>query len=173
MIPIELDALVHLEQIRQVQAQYLRFVDTKQWAEFRALFTDDATFEGQWAVAPGPDEFVDRVRRNLADIDSVHYGFMPEVRMLDSSRARAVMAVFDYLRWPRGSRRYLDAGPDDQCGIRGYGHYENAYRRTTDGWRVSHLRLTRLRIEVLVDDVVTLDEGWIPSGATNWLDGST
>jgi len=47
--------LYELEQIKRTKARYFRFLDTKQWADWRTCFTEDLHFYlGQ---DPKPDTF--------------------------------------------------------------------------------------------------------------------
>ncbi|OJX63169.1 MAG: hypothetical protein BGO95_09135 [Micrococcales bacterium 73-13] len=78
--------------------------------------------------------------------------------------------MFDQLVWEPGSRGFRGIDLPGQWGIRGYGHYEEEYRRTAAGWRISFMRLSRLRIEPLVGpghDIPAYDlVGLMP----DWLD---
>src|SRR5690554_5555165 len=113
------------EEIKGLKAKYFRFIDTKQWTKLREIFADEATFEGLWATADGPDAFVANLERNLsAETFSAHYGFMPEIVALDGNRARAIWSMHDYLLWPVDSKAYLGVSVPGQRGVRGYGHYE-------------------------------------------------
>ena len=159
------------EQIKMLKARYFRFVDTKNWSRLRGLFTDDSVFKGLWAAAAGPDEFVAAIQRNLdADTFSAHYGYMPEITRTGDGTARGVWAMQDYLLWPTNSKSYLGISVPGQRGIRGYGHYEEEYRRTPGGWRITSLRLTRLRIDAITSEeppmldypFATLSEDWLP-----------
>jgi hypothetical protein len=143
--------LADLEAIRRLRARYCRYIDTKQWTRLRALFADDARFEG-FASAPsgsGPDTFVAGVSARLGDAISVHQCFMPDIVFVDADHARGVWAMTDYLEWPATGRV---PGAPNARGLTGYGHYEEAYRRVGDAWRFAFLRLTRLRIVPLPDD---------------------
>lgn len=146
-----LDALVAIEEIKQLKARYFRLMDTKQWDEWADVFTEDCTM---W-VADQPDvtytsrdEFVAAVSNILADAVTTHHGHMPEITIDPpdgdeadhrGSTARGVWAMFDYVQIPT---------PGGGIGLQGYGHYRETYRREADGrWRISSLRLERLRID--------------------------
>lgn len=164
-----------VEAIKRLKARYFRFIDTKQWDALRGLFTDDATFDGLWAAAPTPEDFIGNISRNLggSDITSVHHGFMPELEPLDGDRVRGVWAMYDYLTWPPGERAYLGVSLPGQWGIRGYGHYEEEYRRAGDTWLISHLRLTRLRIDPLVGEPVPNPDYPFVRATADWLPSSS
>jgi hypothetical protein len=82
------------------------------------------------------DTFMTSLERQLTDVRTVHHGHMPEIVFFGDDEARGIWALFDYLEWPadRGGRVY-----------RGYGHYEERYRRDQEGWKIASLRLSRLR----------------------------
>ncbi|TRW45269.1 nuclear transport factor 2 family protein [Georgenia yuyongxinii] len=160
------------EEIKSLKARYFRYIDTKQWDRLRTVFTDDASFDGLWASAPTPEAFIETISKNLgrSDVVTVHQGFMPELRALDADRARGIWGMEDYLTWPAGERAYLGVSVPGQRGIRGYGHYEEDYRRTSDGWRISFLRLTRLRIDPIVGDPGEQPVYPFVRASTDWLE---
>jgi len=135
--------LLDREAIKETKARYFRFIDTKQWERWRTVFTDDARFESskEW---DDPDSFVRDVSAALADARTVHHGHMPEITFTGPGTARVVWAMFDLVEWPaiRGGER----------GIVGYGHYEEEYRRVGEEWKISFLRLTRLREDPLLGE---------------------
>jgi len=140
------DVLIALEAIRQLKARYLRFVDTKQWDGFQALFCDDATMDISDDVPDliltGSQVIRDAVSHSLAECLSVHQGFMPELDILSPTEARGLWAMQDKLQWTR------DCGN----GIRdldGWGHYHETYRKVGDEWRIQTLKLTRLRLDAV------------------------
>jgi hypothetical protein len=137
-----------LEEIRALKARYCRFIDTKQWAALRGLFTDEARFEGFGSAPDGAnaDAFVRGVSERLRDAVSVHHCHMPEIVLLDDDTARGVWAMADRLEWP-GPIALREA--PQACGFAGFGHYEEEYRRVDGRWKMHFLRLTRLRIDLL------------------------
>jgi hypothetical protein len=139
------------EELRQLKARYFRFIDTKRWTELRSLFTEDCRFEGLWATANSPEKFVENVSTNFPqEVRSIHHGYMPELKLVGIDRVKAIWSMSDYLEWPIGTRNYLGVGVEDQRGIRGYGYYEDEYRRESGVWRISYLRLSRLHIEPII-----------------------
>ncbi len=140
------EALVDLEQIRQLKARYFRHLDNKDWVRWREVFTADAVFNVPPLVidVAGADSFVAAVSSNLAGSITVHHGHAPEIRLSDSANAVGVWVLNDYVEFPAGDDRGMPSG------IRGYGHYQERYRRTDDGWRIAELRLSYLRIDPLL-----------------------
>jgi uncharacterized protein (TIGR02246 family) len=129
---------LEIEAIKRLKARYFRLLDTKQWAAWADLFTADATL--RWGDAPGDvargrDAIVAGVSGALAGAVTVHHGHMPEIELRGERSASGVWAMFDYVEM------------SDRT-FKGYGHYEEEYEKGGDGaWRISSLRLTRLRVD--------------------------
>ena len=172
MNPDAIDRLTSIRQIGEVKARYCRYIDTKQWARLASLFTADCSFEGLGSAPPGADvaTFVSGVSSRLANTISVHHCHMPEMVFDGTDAARVIWSMEDYVEWTDGSTVKETPG---SRGFRGYGHYEETYRReNVDGvptWRISFLRLTRLRI-----DAVPAEQGAPRMGQRqadpHWLD---
>lgn len=129
------DVAADLEAIKALKARYFRLLDTKDWAAFRELFTDDVAIDTTAAggsVTEDADEFVAFLVDVLADAVTVHQGHMPEIELTGPDSATGVWALHDIVVFPSGLR--LD----------GYGHYSETYARTADGWRIASSTLTRL-----------------------------
>jgi hypothetical protein len=139
---LSLDAaarLEHIDQIKQLKARYFRLMDTKQWDEYRQVFTDDMVFffESDEASTTSADEFVAHVKSRLATAVSAHHGHMPEIELTSNTTAIGIWAMYDWVDDPDHGRAFI-----------GYGHYHEQYKRGADGrWRISELRLTRLRVD--------------------------
>jgi hypothetical protein len=69
---------------------------------------------------------------------------MPEIVFVGPDTARAIWAMYDFVEQPAVS--------DGQHGIVGYGHYEEEYQRVDGEWKISFLRLTRLRVDALTGE---------------------
>jgi hypothetical protein len=127
-----------LEAIRQLKARYFRTLDTKDWAGFRAVFTDDVridTSESGGEVVDGADTFLDYLRTVLDGTTTVHQGHMPEIELTSATTATGIWALHDIVIWPTGMR--LD----------GYGHYHETYEKVGDAWRIRSSKLTRLHTD--------------------------
>lgn len=159
-----------LHAIHNLKARYCRYVDTRQWDRLIALFTPDCSYEGLWATADGPSAFVDNLRSNLGpDVETVHQVFNPELVCAGVDLVHGVWGMHDYLRWPVDSRAYLGVKVPGQTGIRGWGYYEETYERTRGGWAIAGLRLARLRIEPVTDEVVVPEFPFVRPRA-GWLE---
>lgn len=137
------------EAVLDLKARYFFCVDTRRWDELRTLFTDDARFDGFVAATDGPDAFVDGVASFLAGVTSVHHGSMPQLVARSADLIRARWSMVDLLTWPPGTKPLPGHDSSDLSGRRGHGYYEDEYRRTGDGWRISFMRLARVRVELL------------------------
>lgn len=71
---------------------------------------------------------------------------MPEVVFTSEDHARGVWAMMDCLQCKNA---FSPREAPDHYGLCGYGHYEEEYVRSDDGWKISFPRLTRLRIDPL------------------------
>lgn len=132
------DPHADLEELRQLKARYFRLMDMKAWDELREVFTTDVridTTEDSGTIIVGVDEYLPFLVGQIGEVTTVHHGHMPELHLVDADTATGIWAMEDELWWPEGSPiRYLH----------GYGHYHETYRRTSDGWRIADMRLTRL-----------------------------
>lgn len=145
------ETLIDIEEISRLKAAYCRYVDTKQWAPLRALFTDDATVDGFGSAPSGStaDQFVAGLTARLTTAVTVHHCHMPEIAFLGPDRARGIWAMMDLVDLGEGR------APGEAPGSRGFlglGHYEDEYRREGGVWKFCYKRLTRLRVDPLRAD---------------------
>jgi hypothetical protein len=134
-------ALLEIESIKQLKARYCRYLDTKNWEAWRAIFTDDFlsdTSEAGGKVIEGADEFVAFTRKSLGRPSQVtaHQVHAPEIELLSASTSRGVWALEDVVRLAPGMT------------LRGYGHYHEIYEKTEGQWRIKSSKLTRLREDI-------------------------
>ena len=130
--------LDEIEAIKQLKARYFRLMDTKQWEQFGAIFTEDATL----AASPDPNEtfrgradIVRRVSAALREATTVHHGHMPEIELTGADTARGIWAMYDFVDLP-------------QLVLHGWGHYHEEYAKQAGAWRIRSSRLTRLRLDI-------------------------
>lgn len=67
--------LAEIEAIKRLKSRYCRYLDTKDWAAWRSIFTDDFVSDTTHAggrVIDGADEFVAFTRRTLRSQPTVH-----------------------------------------------------------------------------------------------------
>jgi hypothetical protein len=136
-------ALLDHEAIKTCKAHYFRHMDTKNWFDWGLVFTEDAHMEVPEAgmVVDGRSAIVHQVSTALEGTTTVHHGHMPEIELTGPDTARGIWSMEDYVEFPA-------AADGSRVGLRGYGHYVEEYRRDTDGkWRISRIRLNRIRID--------------------------
>ena len=134
--------LQDVEEIEQLKARYFRFIDTKDWAAFRDLFTDDCRHHLP-EESPVPfmsnDEYFPMMEAMLTNGVTTHHGHPPEITFTGEREAEAIWAMHDYVQ--------VDA-PSGRVSIMGWGHYFETYRKCDDGrWRISSKRNTRLVVD--------------------------
>ena len=141
--------LCAIREIEELKARYFRCVDTKDWAGFEAVFTPEVHTDFRESVQPhdeallieGAARFVASVAATLAPLSTVHHGHMSEIDITSTTTATGIWAMEDKLWAPEGSgmpwRR-----------LHGYGHYHERYEKRDGQWRISAIRLTRLRVDV-------------------------
>lgn len=136
------DVLVETEEIKKLKARYCRLLDTKAWADWRALFTDDfvsdTTPAGGKRVVGG-DAFVSFVSRMLKPSRiTVHMVHTPEIEITDPRAATGIWALEDFVRFAPGVK------------LRAYGHYTESYRKVDGSWRIASSTLTRVRQDLML-----------------------
>lgn len=147
-----LEQLSAEREIMIVKARYCRFVDTKQWDALATLFSPDATlfFPESQQEPCGVADAMDFIAAALAPpMVSVHHVHSPEIELVSADRATGIWAMEDRLYWPDNVQSALGINA-----LTGYGHYHEDYVRTADGWKISQLRLTRLRLERAMQPVI-------------------
>lgn len=135
--------LLAIESIKQLKARYCRYLDTKDWAAWRAIFTDDFvsdTSEAGGKVIVGADDFVAFTRKNIGRPAqaTAHQVHAPEIELTSATTARGVWALQDVVRFEPGVT------------LVGYGHYHETYQNSGGQWLIKSSKLTRLR-----EDIVT------------------
>jgi deazaflavin-dependent oxidoreductase (nitroreductase family) len=145
--PVE--AMLAIEEIKQLKAKYFRFVDKKKWANLEALFTPECTFVFE-STLPGvaatqyasASEFASAVAIRQADTIAMHHGHTPEITLIDAERAAGIWVLEDVVQRP----------PGGIPSFRGWGHYYEHYKRVDGVWKISATRLERHR-ELLIADL--------------------
>lgn len=132
-------AMAEIEAIKQLKARYCRFLDTKQWTQWRGLFADDFRSDTSPAggkVIVGAEDFVAFTRRSLGDRATVHQVHAPEIELTSATTASGVWALEDVVRLAPG------------INLRGYGHYTETYEKVDGRWLFTSSTLTRIREDV-------------------------
>lgn len=145
-----LQQLSDIEDLRLLKANYFYTLDHKLWAEWIALFTEDAVLKVDLAVRePGGAPPAARTIASAANIltfisqearaataRTVHHGHTFEYAFLSDTEATGRWAMEDIVDHPTHGL------------LRGYGHYHERYRKHSGQWRFSAVHLTRLRLDL-------------------------
>lgn len=134
-------AWADVEAIKQLKARYCRLLDTKDWSNWRAIFTDDFvsdTTGSGGVLITGADQFVEFIRKTLGKPSqpTVHQVHAPEIVLTSPSTATGIWALNDVVRLAPG------------VNLAGYGHYHETYVKIDGQWRIQSSTLTRLREDV-------------------------
>jgi SnoaL-like domain len=135
--------LLAIECVKQLKARYCRYLDAKDWAAWRAIFTDDFvsdTSEAGGKLIVGADDFVAFTRKSIGRPAqaTAHQVHAPEIEVTSETTAQGVWALQDVVRFGPGLT------------LVGYGHYHETYENIAGQWFIKSSRLTRLR-----EDIVT------------------
>ena len=114
---------------------YATALDTRDWERLGSLFTDDACWEysGSGERISGPTAIVARISASLARFDATHHlngNHVAAVRGDEAEHTCYYQAQHVRLGLP-GGEMFLDGG-----------RYDDRLRRTPDGWRFTHRRIT-------------------------------
>jgi uncharacterized protein (TIGR02246 family) len=122
------------------KARYCRTLDTKDWAGYADLFTEDCVLdvtEGtQIPVIRGREAVIRQIQSSILTAKTAHQVHSPEIE-LNGDEAHVVWAMQDRVIWGA-----------DRPSISGYGHYHERWVRRNGQWKIASLKLTRLHIDV-------------------------
>ena len=133
--------LLEVHAIEQLKYRYLRHLDLKEWDALGDTLTEDcqATYAGGEHSYDGRDAILGFLRENLgmATRFTVHMVHHPEI-------------TFDSPTEAIGRWTLQDVVIDTDMGftIRGASHYEDRYRKESDGWRISATGYERIYEEL-------------------------
>lgn len=131
------------EAIRRLKARYCRFLDTKDYGAWKALFAPDVVVKLDMAISTGGadgqtapdlnglDEFVPVVLGGVEHAQTKHHVHTPEIDLTSDTTASAIWAMEDLLLFPDGGELF------------GAGHYHETYEKRDSGWVITSLHLTR------------------------------
>jgi len=131
------------EAIRRLKARYCRFLDTKDYEAWKALFAPDVVVKLDMAISTGGadgqtapdlnglDEFVPVVLGGVEHAQTKHHVHTPEIDLTSDTTASAIWAMEDLLLFPDGGELF------------GAGHYHETYEKRDGEWVITSLHLTR------------------------------
>jgi hypothetical protein len=124
----------------EAKARYCRTLDTKDWAGYADLLTEDYVLdvtEGtQVPVIRGREAAIKQIQSSILTATTAHQVHSPEIEV-NGDEARVVWALQDRVIW----------GPE-RPSITGYGHYHERWVRQNGQWKLASLKLTRLHMDV-------------------------
>lgn len=128
----QLQWLVDRARISDLLHEFARALDTKDWDAYAATYAEDGVLELPWATLRKP-ELAEFVSRDLGRFHATHHLSANHAIEIEGDAARSRSYVL--------AMHVLD--PDDQATQwLGGGWYDNEYRRTADGWRLTRVRIT-------------------------------
>ena len=123
----------------EAKARYCRLLDTKDWAGWADLMTEDYELdvsEGTGKpIIRGREAAVKDVQASILTAKTAHQVHNPEMR-IEGDVAHVVWALQDRLSW----------GPDRPT-LTGYGHYHERWVKRDGTWKLAALKLTRLHLD--------------------------
>jgi hypothetical protein len=133
--------------ICETKARYCRLMDTKDWAGWADVFTEDLVLDTSpagGAKVEGRDEAIRYVRSSIDRAKTAHQVHNPEIVFADGGQSADVI-------WAMNDR--VEMAPDRQqaigeLGHTGYGHYREQYVKCPDGkWRIKRTQLSYLQFD--------------------------
>ncbi len=136
----DIEAIKARIEICNLKARHLRLLDTKDWAGYASLLTEDFVLDIRQGtnipVIVGRDAAVKHVQTSVGTIIMVHQAHLPEFDF-KGNEAHVVWAMQDR----------IVRGPD-QPSYSGYGHHHDRWVRRNGEWKLAEQRLTRLHVDV-------------------------
>jgi hypothetical protein len=136
----DLEAIHAKLALMEAKARYCRMLDSKDWAGYAALLTEDFVLdvsEGtQVPVITGREAALKQIQSSILTARTAHQVHSPEIE-LNGDEANVIWALQDRVIW----------GPE-RPSITGYGHYHERWVRRNGDWKLASLRLTRLLIDI-------------------------
>jgi hypothetical protein len=133
-----LQRLVDLEDIRRLEAQRIRAIDTQDWAAYEAVHAPEHYShndgEPRW---DGAKANTDRLAALFQGVQTVHHVHTAELELTSPTTASGIWAMEDYLYWKQGGADHW---------LHGFGFYHETYRKEGDAWLFTSRRLRRTRV---------------------------
>jgi hypothetical protein len=131
-----MNRLEEIEAIKQLKYRYLRYLDTKQWAELKTLFTDDAVCaydKGRYTYH-GRDDIIGFLEGALGrkDILSLHQCHHPEIDVTGDTTAKGTWYLQDMVINVGAATEALK--PDFI--LWGAAFYEDEYVKVGGEWKI-------------------------------------
>lgn len=125
-------------ELSNAKARYCRLLDTKDWAGFAKLMTEDFELDlsatSDLGVIRGREQAVAMIRSSIETAKTAHQVHTPEIT-LNGDQALVIWAMQDRVIWSA------------EKSLTGYGHYNERWVKQNGEWKLAAQRLTRLMME--------------------------
>ena len=145
----DLERLVAIEDIKQLKYRYYRFLDTKDWENFRTIWTPDAVMDMNMpdrilntedGLYRGPDAITAFAEKAIGEGSTVDHAIMPEIDVTSPTTANAIWVQEDRVTWPEGQ---------PNRSLHGHGYEHETYEKIDGAWRIKSTKLVRLKVEMV------------------------
>jgi len=123
----DVDSLAACEAVRRLRASYTHHIDSGEWTDWAALFTEDAWYGiADTEGCRGREEILAFARETVSDLYSfsVHIAAMPRLSVdPDSGTGTGEWVMLVYYEMPDGPQGRM------------FGEYEDEYRRVNGFWK--------------------------------------
>ncbi len=121
------------------KARYCRTLDSKQWDDFAALFTEDYELDVSDGtdkdVIKGRDAALTMVRESLNGAKTAHQVHLPEMTR-EGDAIFVIWAMQDRVIW------------SEEMALTGYGTYHERWVKEGGEWKIAYLKLARYIVEM-------------------------
>ena len=135
----DLQAISAWMDLNQAMARFCRALDTKDWAGYANLMTDDYVLDvsegSNIPVVHGRDAALKQIQSSILTATTAHQIHTPEIE-IKGDEARVIWAMQDRVLWGA-----------DRPSLTGYGHYHQRWVRQNGQWKLAEQKLTRLHLD--------------------------
>ncbi len=135
-----------IHEISQLKYRYLRAFDTKDWELFQSCFAPEATCAYGGLDFANVTDLMAYMHKNVREgMSTMHHVHHPEIEV-DGDTATGTWYLTDKVMYPKYD-----------YALEGTAFYADRYRRTEDGWKITHTGYTRV-----------WEATWKPSELPSW-----
>jgi hypothetical protein len=143
--------------ISELKARYCRTLDSKDWAGYADVFTEDLELDTRPAggtITHSRDEALKIVRRSIETAATAHQVHGLELT-LNGDEADGVWALQDRVVYQPAERpqvKQADGSIKRLASLTGYGQYHEHYVRQDGRWRIARQTLSRFHVDYHFDE---------------------
>jgi hypothetical protein len=144
----DLERLVAIEEIKQLKYRYYRFLDTRDWENFKTVWAPDGVLDvhsetrivnTEEGLYRGPEVITAFARKAIGAGATIDHALMPEIEILSPATARAIWVQEDRVTWPEGS---------PNRSLHGNGYEHETYEKLDGKWLIKSSKLVRLKVKI-------------------------